>query len=103
MHSLPKISIIVPVFNVASFLRQCVDSLLAQSFANIEVILVNDGSTDASGEICDEYAKKDLRICVIHQQNAGVSVARNKGLACSIGDYVLYLDSDDWIEPNTCE
>jgi len=103
MCDLPKISIIVPVFNVAPFLNQCVDSLLTQSFSNVEVILINDGSTDGSGNICDEYAQKDPRICVIHQQNTGLSGARNEGLVHTTGDYVLYLDSDDWIEQDTCE
>ena len=90
-------SVIVPVYNVEKYLRQCVDSILMQTFADFELILVDDGSKDSSGAICDEYAKKDARVKVIHQENAGLSVARNEGTDIALGDYVIYIDSDDYI------
>ena len=82
------------------YLRDCIDSVLAQSISDYEVILVNDGSTDGSGELCDQYAEKYPQIHTVHQQNQGVSVARNTSLEKAIGEYVLFLDSDDWWEPN---
>ena len=90
-----KISVIVPVYNVEKYLHRCVDSLLSQSYTNIEIILINDGSADKSGEICDEYAKKDSRIRVMHQEYNGVADARNKGVAMATGDYIIFLDGDD--------
>ena len=90
-----KISVVIPVYNVSAYLRECVDVVLAQSYTNIEVILVNDGSTDNSGAICDEYANQDARVRVIHQANAGLSEARNTGTRSACGDYLIYLDSDD--------
>lgn len=90
-----KISVVIPVYNVSAYLRECVDVVLAQSYTNIEVILVNDGSTDNSGAICDEYANQDARVRVIHQANAGLSEARNSGTRSACGDYLIYLDSDD--------
>lgn len=95
----PKLSIVVPVYNVEQYLNKCVDSILAQTFRDFEVILLDDGSTDGSGEICDEYAKKDSRIKVIHQQNGGLSCARNNGIKIATGNYIGFSDSDDWIEP----
>lgn len=92
------ISIIVPVYNVEGYLKKCVESILNQSYKNIEVILVNDGSTDNGPKICDEYAKKDNRIKVIHKVNSGVSDTRNIGLEIAKGKYVSFVDSDDWIE-----
>ena len=92
------ISIITPVYNVRPYLPRCIDSLLAQTYTDLEIILINDGSTDGSGAICDEYAKKDSRIRVIHQANAGVSSARNAGLAVAGGDWIGFVDSDDWAE-----
>lgn len=92
-----KISVIVPVYNVANYLPKCIDSILAQTYENIEVILVDDGSTDNSGKICDEYAKKDNRIKVIHKENAGLSSARNKGIEVASGEYLAFIDSDDYI------
>ena len=92
------ISVIVPVYNTASYLRQCIDSLLNQTYKDIEVVLVNDGSTDDSGSICDEYAKKDARIIVIHQNNQGVSSARNVALKVIHGNWIAFIDSDDWVE-----
>ena len=94
----PVISIIVPVYNVGEYLPECIDSLLNQQDINdIEIILVNDGSTDGSGRICDEYSQKHSQICVIHQENAGVSAARNKGLDHARARYVSFVDSDDFI------
>lgn len=97
------ISIIIPVYNVEKTLRQCLDSVLGQSYKNFEVIIVDDGSPDGSPAICDEYAEKDSRIKVIHKENGGVSSARNVGLQYAKGDWVTFVDSDDWLEPNYCE
>lgn len=94
----PKVSIIVPVYNVEQYLRRCLDSIVAQTFTEWECILIDDGSLDNSGEICDEYVEKDSRFRVIHQDNAGVSAARNSGLEAAIGDWIGFVDSDDWIE-----
>lgn len=91
---------VVPVYNVEEYLTRCVDSILAQTYSNLEIILVDDGSTDNSGNICDACAQKDRRIKVVHQANAGVSAARNAGLAAATGDYIGFIDSDDWIEPD---
>ena len=97
------ISIIVPVYNVSKYLRHCVDSLLRQTYENIEILLVDDGSTDDSGELCDQFMESDNRIRVIHQKNQGVSVARNEGLRQARGSWVMFVDSDDWVEPEICE
>jgi glycosyltransferase involved in cell wall biosynthesis len=94
----PEISIIVPVYNVENYLEDCLDSILAQSFQDFEVILVNDGSTDRSGLICDDYAKKDVRIKVVHQEYRGVSSARNVGVANAEGEFIGFVDSDDRID-----
>lgn len=99
----PEISIIVPVYNVEKYLQQCLDSILAQSFENFEVILVNDGSTDSSGEICSLYTKKDNRIKIYHKKNGGVSSARNIGVKLCTGKYILFVDSDDYILKDYCE
>lgn len=99
----PRLSIIVPVYNVERYLPKCIESILAQTFQNYELILINDGSTDNGGSICDEYAERDNRIRVIHQTNSGLSVVRNIGLENAIGEYVAFVDSDDWIEPDTYE
>ena len=93
-----KLSIIVPVYNVAQWLPETVDSVLEQTFRDFELILVDDGSGDGSGEICDSYAEKDSRVRVIHQKNAGVSAARNAGVAAAEGDWIGFVDSDDIIE-----
>lgn len=94
------ISIIVPVYNVEKYLRQCLDSLISQIYENTEIILVNDGSTDCSGTICEEYAQRDGRIIVVHQENQGLSGARNTGLRLSKGDYIAFVDSDDMVSQN---
>lgn len=97
--NMPKVSIIVPVFKAEKYLNRCVDSILAQTFTDWELLLIDDGSPDRSGEICDEYAKKDSRIRVIHKENGGVSSARQRGLDESIGEYTIHADPDDWVEP----
>lgn len=94
------VSIIIPVYNVAPYLRCCLDSVIAQSFAKFEAIAVDDGSTDGSGAICDEYAAKDKRFVVIHKENGGLSAARNTGLDNCSGRYICFLDSDDYYEPD---
>lgn len=99
MNASPKISVIVPVYKVEPYLPQCIDSILVQTFADFELLLIDDGSPDRCGEICDEYARKDERVRVFHQKNAGVSVARNKGLAEARGEYVVFVDSDDYVLP----
>lgn len=97
------VSIIVPVYNVEAYLAQCIDSLINQTYPHLEVLLIDDGSTDSSGQICDDYAKKDSRVKVIHKVNAGVSVARNTALSVASGYYLMCVDSDDWIEEDTLE
>ena len=94
----PKISIIVPVYKVEKYIHKCIDSILSQTFSDFELILVNDGSPDKCGDICDEYARKDSRIKVIHKDNGGQGDARNAGLDAALGDYIGFVDSDDWIE-----
>ena len=96
-------SIIVPVYNVETYLRECLDSLLNQTMTAIEIILVNDGSTDQSGEICDLYAKEHKNIKVLHQKNQGQSKARNEGIKKASGEYLMFVDSDDYILKNACE
>ncbi len=95
---MPKISIIVPVYKVERYLKRCIDSIINQSFVDWECILVDDGSPDNSGRICEEYAGKDSRFKVFHQVNAGVSAARNKGISEAKGEWIVFVDSDDWIE-----
>lgn len=96
----PLLSIIIPVYNVETFLRECVDSIIAQKFTDWELILVDDGSPDSSGDICNQYAAQDTRIKVVHQSNAGVSNARNRGLSEASGKWITFIDSDDWIAPD---
>ncbi len=99
----PKVSFIIPVYNVDKYLTKCVNSVRCQTESNIEIILVDDGSTDNSGKICDIFSKKDSRILTIHQKNQGVSVARNTGLDNATGEWVTFVDSDDWIDKQLCE
>ena len=102
-ESLPLISIIVPVYNVEKYLGKCIESILAQTYKNIEIILVDDGAKDNSGEICDEYAKKDDRIRVIHKENGGLSDARNRGIEEAKGELIGFIDSDDYIDSDMYE
>ncbi len=102
MHT-PKISVIVPVYNVQNYLRQCLDSIIGQSFSNFEMICINDGSTDDSPQILEQYAALDSRIRIISQPNRGLSAARNAGLAQATAEYIFFIDSDDYIEPDTLE
>lgn len=95
---MPLVSVIIPIYNTEKFLPLCISSVLNQTLTDIEILLVNDGSTDGSGKICDEYACKDQRIQVIHTLNQGVSHARNQGLETAKGEYIAFMDSDDWIE-----
>ncbi|MDR0422523.1 MAG: glycosyltransferase, partial [Proteiniphilum sp.] len=99
----PMISVIVPVYNVEKYLRKCLESILAQTYTSFELLLVNDGSTDGSGQICDEYAQKDSRVQVFHQENKGVSRARNLGLERAKGKWVAFIDSDDWVDSTYLE
>ncbi len=94
---MPTISVIVPVYKVEPYLRQCVDSILAQTYTDFELILIDDGSPDSCGAICDEYAEQDSRVRVIHQENGGLSAARNAGIDTARGDYLTFIDSDDWV------
>ncbi len=100
---MPKVSVIVPVYKVEKYIKECVDSLVNQTLKDIEIILVDDGSPDNCGKICDEYADKDSRVKVIHKKNEGVSKARNDGIANATSDYIMFVDSDDWCELNMCE
>lgn len=99
----PLVSVIVPVYNVSRYLKRCLDSITSQTYKNLDIILVDDGSKDDSGVICDEYARTDSRIKVIHKENGGLSDARNVGLDVMEGDYVTFVDSDDWMELNAIE
>lgn len=103
MSKAPKISVIVPVYKAEKYLHKCVDSLLAQTFTDFEILLIDDGSPDKSGEICDEYALKDNRIRVFHKENGGVSSARQCGLDNARGEYIIHADPDDWVEANMLE
>ena len=98
-----KVSVIIPVYNVEKYLRKCLDSVLGQTLEDIEVIAVDDGSKDSSGAILDEYAKKDARLIVIHQKNGGVSSARNTALDITKGEFVGFVDADDWVDDNFYE
>ncbi len=103
MNTFPLISVIIPVYNVKKYLQRCLDSVIEQTYQNLEVILIDDGSTDHSGKICKEYAKKDVRIHVISQKNQGVGAARNKGLDTAKGEYITFVDSDDFISKDMIE
>ena len=99
-----KISVIIPVYNTEKYLKECVESVLAQTYHNLEILLINDGATDSSPQICESYAKQDARIKLIHKENGGLSDTRNTGIKQCSGDYVLFLDSDDyWDDPKMVE
>lgn len=97
------ISIIIPVYNVEKYLKVCLDSVCCQTYTNLQIILVDDGSTDSSGRICDQYARKDRRILVIHKEKGGASDARNEGIKAAVGSYIGFVDADDWVEPDMYE
>lgn len=99
----PKVSVVVPIYNVERYLKECVDSILNQTLRDIEIILVDDGSPDGCGKIVDEYAKKDSRVVAVHQKNSGYSIAVNKGIDLARGEYIGIIESDDWIEPDMYE
>ena len=97
------ISVIIPVYNVEKFIDRCINSLINQTYKNLEIILVDDGSPDNCPGLCDDWAKKDNRIKVVHKQNGGLSDARNAGLERSTGDYIMFVDSDDFVDETICE
>lgn len=103
MDSAPLISIIIPIFNVEQYLAKCIDSIINQTYENIEIILVDDGSPDNCPKICDDYSKKDKRIIVLHKLNGGLSDARNAGIDKANGEYIGFVDSDDWVEQDMYE
>ena len=100
---MPKVTVVVPVFNVEKYLHQCIESLLNQTYRNLEIILVDDGSTDNSGTICDKYRQKDQRIKVIHKCNQGLGFARNSGMKETTSDYITFMDSDDYADEDMIE
>lgn len=101
--TLPLISIIVPVYNTEKYLEKCVKSIINQTYQNLQIILVDDGSKDSSSQICDRFEKEDMRIMTIHKENGGSSATRSVGVENAIGDYLMFVDSDDWIDEDTCE
>lgn len=103
MNKLPCISVIIPVYNTEKYLGDCIDSVISQTYKNLQIILIDDGSSDNSGQICDEYARNDNRIIVVHKENGGVSRARNDALKLSTGEYIGFVDSDDTIHPQMFE
>ena len=98
-----KISVIVPIYNIGPYLKQCIESIQNQTLSDIEIVLVDDGSTDGGSIVCDEFASKDDRIKVIHKTNEGLSAARNDGIEASTAPYIMFVDGDDWVEPKFCE
>ncbi|MCM1324505.1 MAG: glycosyltransferase [Acetobacter sp.] len=103
MNNSPKISIIIPIYNTSAYLPECLNSIIKQTLKNIEIICINDGSTDNSLAILNEYAQKDQRIKIINQKNLGISYSRNNALKIASGEYIQFLDSDDWIREDTCQ
>ena len=95
----PLVSVIIPVYNVESYVSECIESVIAQTYSNIEIVVVNDGSTDGSGFSCDQYACSDSRVVVVHKENEGLSAARNAGIAVCRGDFVAFVDGDDFVSP----
>lgn len=98
-----EVSVIVPIYNIDQYIEQCISSIMMQTYEKLQIVLVDDGSTDKSGQICDQYQKKDVRIVVIHKQNEGLVPARKTGLLAATGKYICYVDGDDWIEPDFIE
>ena len=103
MNNRIKVSVIVPVYNVEKYIRRCLDSIISQTYKNLEIIIVDDGSTDNSGKICDKYALEDTRIQVIHKENEGIVSARKVGILRATGEYTTIVDSDDWVESRAYE
>lgn len=103
MNENVKVSVIVPIYKIERYLHQCVDSIIAQTFTDFELLLIDDGSPDGCPAICDEYAQKDARIRVFHKPNGGLTSARNHGLDNAKGDWIMHIDGDDWIEPTYIE
>lgn len=103
MENKPLVSVIVAVYNIEKYIKKCIESITSQTYSHLEIILVDDGSRDSSGKICDEYALRDERIKVIHRMNGGLSAARNSGLALCKGEFISFVDGDDWIEPEMYE
>lgn len=99
----PCVSIIVPVYNIEEYLQQCIESLVSQTYENLQIILVDDGSTDQSGKLCDQFAKADERIVVLHKKNGGLTSVRKAGIETALGEYVMVVDGDDWLDANTIE
>ena len=95
-----RLSVIVPVYNVEKYIHKCIDSIIGQTFTDLEIILIDDGSPDRCGEICDEYAERDARVKVIHKENQGLSAARNDGIEHATGEWIAFVDSDDWCAPD---
>ena len=102
-YGMPKVSVIVPVYNTEAYIERCIDSLVCQTQEDIEIIIVEDGSGDRTGEICDRYAAQDSRIRVIHKSNEGLSCARNDGIDAALSKYIMFADGDDWVDPRFCE
>lgn len=98
-----KISVIIPIYNVEKYLEKSIESVINQTYENLQIILIDDGSTDGSGEICDNFANRDSRVEIYHRVNAGVSASRNFGMSKAIGEYLIFVDADDWLEPEYCE
>ncbi|MCQ2326570.1 MAG: glycosyltransferase [Bacteroidales bacterium] len=103
MNITPRISIILPVYNAEKYIHRCIDSILNQTFKDFEILLIDDGSPDRSGEICDDYAKKDSRVRAFHKENGGVASARQVGIDNAVGEYSIHVDADDWVEENMLE
>ncbi len=99
----PLITVIIPVYNTEEYLRSCLDSIINQTYRNLEILVIDDGSTDLSPAICDTYAELDSRVQVIHKENQGVSASRNLGIEMATGDYISFIDSDDWLESESYE
>lgn len=103
MAAEPLVSVVIPVYNVSRYLPECLESVMRQTYRNLDIVVIDDGSTDGGGKICDRFARKDVRIRVFHTENRGLSAARNHGIVNARGDYVAFVDSDDWIEANMIE